>query len=559
LVLGLTAAAMAPPSRADDADLREARRGRELFLRDWRVADSRCHGGDGLGPLYNATSCVACHGLGGPGGAGPKNTNVNLLNLAKFDSVSFNLFSPADAPQAQAVQRGQSQRSSSMTLVRGDVIDRLHPGLQASPAIVLHHFGTDPDYGKRRDALRALKRDAGRSNSLFFIDFGSDAPESPFGLNRVDAALLSHLRNTRQAEVTERNPTPLFGAGLIDAIPDQAILAAAGESAARSRAMHGRVHRLKGGLVGRFGWKAQVPSLQEFVLTACANELGLENPGHHQAPSPFVPDAMAKRPDLTGAECDALIAFVRDLPRPTVLDLGSTGSAVAREGSKLFASTGCADCHRPTLGDVDGIYSDLLLHDMGQSLSDSGQYYGSDDSNSSDGPSPSEWRTPPLWGLRESAPYLHDGRAKDIAEAVSFHSGEAHESAQKFASQAPEQKLRLETFLMSLTAPASPRELARRGEAAREVWAEGLARVESEAREQERRRAQAEEQRRAEAEKRQFTREAQRLEGLFQIAQMTEGNGHTKAALDLYREIVRDHPGTDAALKAQRRIDALAR
>ena len=96
-----------------------------------------------------------------------------------------------------------------------------------------------------------------------------------------------------------------------------------------------------------------------------------------------------------------------------------------REGRRLFAEVGCASCHTPSLGEVRGIYSDLLLHDMGQTLSDSGEYYGIDGPDSPGGPSPGEWRTPPLWGFRDSGPYLHDGRAQTLEEAVALHGGQA--------------------------------------------------------------------------------------------------------------------------------------
>ena len=106
----------------------------------------------------------------------------------------------------------------------------------------------------------------------------------------------------------------------------------------------------------------------------------------------------------------------------------------------MFESAGCAACHRPSLGNVDGIYSDLLLHDMGPALSDSGSYYGitePDSSRSKDGVKKQEWRTPPLWGFRDSAPYLHDGRAKNLEEAVALHGGEAKEPAKRFFKLLP--------------------------------------------------------------------------------------------------------------------------
>ena len=174
---------------------------------------------------------------------------------------------------------------------------------------------------------------------------------------------------------SQRNPTPLFGAGLIDAVPDRVLEEAAKVKHADFPEVAGRVSRLKDKRIGRFGWKAQTPSLQDFVLTACAVELGLEVPGHHQAGLPQKPDAKAKGLDLTADECNALESYVRGLSKPA--ERRPSIEADAREidgGRKLFASVGCATCHTPKLGQVNGIYSDLLLHDMGQQLGDTGQY-----------------------------------------------------------------------------------------------------------------------------------------------------------------------------------------
>ena len=107
----------------------------------------------------------------------------------------------------------------------------------------------------------------------------------------------------------------------------------------------------------------------------------------------------------------------------------------------------------PTLGNVRGIYSDLLLHDMGQSLSDSGSYYGSEGPSSPGAASPQEWRTPPLWGYRDSGPYLHDGRADDLEEAVALHGGQALASTRRFFALTAEDRFHVEAFLKSLVAP----------------------------------------------------------------------------------------------------------
>jgi CxxC motif-containing protein (DUF1111 family) len=217
---------------------------------------------------------------------------------------------------------------------------------------------------------------------------------------------------------------------------------------------------LKDGRTGRFGWKAQTASLGDFVRIACANELGLENPGHEQPPDPLRPNYKAPGLDLTEAECTSLTVFVASLRRPVELNRPSNFRSEQIAGREVFNAIGCAACHMPKLGDVEGIYSDLLLHDMGPSLSDSGESYGAVTTPTpglaNEATKETEWRTPPLWGLRDSAPFLHDGRAANLAEAIASHGGEAQETANRYRQLGREPKHNLSLFLQSLTAPTPP-------------------------------------------------------------------------------------------------------
>ena len=122
--------------------------------------------------------------------------------------------------------------------------------------------------------------------------------------------------------------------------------------ASRAPEVAGRVSRQKDGRIGRFGWKAQTPSLADFVLTACAVELGLEVPDHHQGGLPQAPEVKAKGLDLTDQECAALVAYVRSLPTPIgrVASVEAEAKTIAA-GKGSFESIGCASCHTPKLGD----------------------------------------------------------------------------------------------------------------------------------------------------------------------------------------------------------------
>jgi CxxC motif-containing protein (DUF1111 family) len=260
----------------------------------------------------------------------------------------------------------------------------------------------------------------------------------------------------------QRNAIPLFGAGLIDSVPDSVLEAAARQRFAECPEISGRVCRLPDGRIGRFGWKAQEATLAEFVLTACAVELGLEVPGRHQAGNPRDGEYRATGLDLTSELCQDLVAFVRALPAP--VELASATDREARAvaaGRASFERIGCATCHVANLGEVRGIYSDLLLHDLGEDLGEIGSYGVtlpepaagepvSDDRSAAR----EEWRTAPLWGLRDSAPYLHDGRAETLEQAIALHAGEATATASRYFRLSSPERWQVQAFMKSLGAPA---------------------------------------------------------------------------------------------------------
>jgi CxxC motif-containing protein (DUF1111 family) len=275
------------------------------------------------------------------------------------------------------------------------------------------------------------------------------------------------LSMPRGVHLSQRNTPALFGAQLIDEIPDRVIIAQerteqlrwGGAPSGSEDQPVGRTLRLAEGRVGRFGWKGQTTSLSEFVQAACANELGLGNPGHPQPRPLGKPDYEPCGLDLTAEQCDQLTAFVASLPRPVErLPDGSAGEQVPA-GRRLFSRIGCADCHTPDLGSVQGIYSDLLLHRMGEDLVGDGSYNDPppdkprDDPSPIQTPAPGEWRTPPLWGVADSAPYLHDGRAATLEEAIKQHGGQGARAAGRFAALSKAEQAQLITFLKTLRAP----------------------------------------------------------------------------------------------------------
>jgi mono/diheme cytochrome c family protein len=444
-----------PPKPARRAEIAPAH-GRELFTRQWVPEDARSRAGDGLGPVYNERSCMNCHDQGGPGGAGSADKNIELITPVTptldgngnpgFFYYSFSYsFGPngfeyhfGDPPKAERNRKPQANPPILAELVQ------IHPGFRNAPSVVLHRYGNDRDYRTWREWV------LGKHGSISF-------------------------------HTSQRNPTPLFGMGLVDAIPDNVIEAAARHRQPGSPGVHGRVSRLPDGRIGRFGWKAQTPTLREFILNAASVELGLEVPGHTQAADPRIPPLPAPGLDMNRDDCEALIAYVRSLPAP-VADVPADirMSRAVKSGKVIFRSIGCAACHVPKLGNVDAIYSDLLLHDMSPELSDTGIYgafVAAPKQIVPPGPpmpgqggradrAPAkleEWRTPPLWGLRDSFPYLHDGRAATIDQAILLHGGEASASAKHYRQLSPRERSQLELFLLSLAAPRPADNLARQG------------------------------------------------------------------------------------------------
>ncbi|WP_435009957.1 sigma-70 family RNA polymerase sigma factor [Tundrisphaera lichenicola] len=425
------------PLRPSPGEVRPAEAGpsgRELFERTWSRNDPRSHGGDGLGPVFNGSSCVACHHLGGVGGAGGIARNVEIATVSSGMAQGSGYF------YSFSMDFGSGQfdyRMGNAAEVRGTAGNRpdprmlgaIHPGFRQARSVMLHQFGTDPGY----DAWR-----------------GSVPGQHGMILVRT----------------SERNSPPLFGSGLIDAIPDEAILAASRRRRPGPMTPRGRVSRLGDGRIGRFGWKAQAATLEEFVKTAAAGEIGLEVPGVRQAVDPRLPGLDAPGLDMDRAECDALVKYVRDLPAPNAPEAADAQEAQQiRSGLEAFKSIGCAHCHSPRLGDVEGIYSDLLLHDMSPALGDSDSYAvfagdapafedGARDRSGTGLALAQEWRTPPLWGLRDSGPYLHDGRAESIEQAIAMHGGQGAASARRHAELSPRRKRDLATFLRSLAAPS---------------------------------------------------------------------------------------------------------
>jgi CxxC motif-containing protein (DUF1111 family) len=257
--------------------------------------------------------------------------------------------------------------------------------------------------------------------------------------------------------VTQRRTTPLFGLGFVDATPDATFIALAAQQAALHPATAGRVAFVTNFIagthtVGKFGWKAQVPSLFQFAGDASLNEMGItspEFPNENCANGNCNDLARNPAPGLndTGDGVRRLTDFMLMLGAP------SRGliTADVTAGEQVFQQLGCNQCHVPNLttgshpiaalsNKIYSPYSDFLLHDMG-ALGD-GIVQGE--------ASGREFRTAPLWGLRTLSTFLHDGRANNIQDAIAAHDGQARTSREAYQQLDAQARARLMAFLNSL-------------------------------------------------------------------------------------------------------------
>lgn len=498
--------------------------GRELFLREWVPNDSRSHGGDGLGPLFNDSSCVACHNQGGTGGGGPRGKNVDILTAFSLPihvpsrptrpqrhvsrqkpSVAEQLLGsllhkPSDKPATLKPQEKQSANEEAKEaaefkrrqeeLVKAtkkrqqQQLTGFHPGFAQGNSIVLHRGATYAGYQAWRDnaAQGALRAASFPNLEMFDANSGTNSNTTSQAVPRVHRQQRLRVQqqqpSTMQARLgnftvtrSQRNATALFGAGRIEGISKETLVALA-EQQRKGGVVSGRVPLLKDNKIGRFGWKGQTANLHDFVLTACAVEVGLNVPNHPQSGVPHSPKYRPTGFDMDMEECNALTEYVRDLPAPVQANTTDEHNAkFFQAGEAVFARVGCANCHVENVGDIQGLFSDLLLHDMGDALGDSGGSYGifvPDSTPEGDvipqmansqsekqviGATRKEWRTPALWGVRDSAPYLHDGRADTLEQAIALHGGESEHSVNMYFALSDEERFQLVSFLKSLTAP----------------------------------------------------------------------------------------------------------
>lgn len=416
--------------------------GNAIFRKLWVSAPASTKSSDGLGPLYNARSCQTCHLKDGrghpPNGNWPDDNAVSML---------LRLSIP---PQTDADRE-------LLASGRASVIPEPTYGTQLQDLAIAGHKGEGHvhiSYEELPVTLADGEVVHLRKPTYTITDLGY-GPMHP------------------ETMVSPRVAPPMIGLGLLEAIPEADILAGEDPDDRDGDGISGRANRVwsiehNKLMLGRFGWKAGAPTVLQQTAEAAAGDMGL---GSVLVPKPSG-DCTERQPTCLAAPHGGTAKapgeeFKTQLLKLTAFYARNLAVPPRRNpdapdvlaGKALFHSIGCAACHRPSFmtgteasdahlaGQHIWPYTDLLLHDMGEGLAD-GRPEGRADGR--------EWRTAPLWGigLTETVSghtyFLHDGRARNLAEAILWHGGEAQAARDAFAALDQADRARLIAFLNSL-------------------------------------------------------------------------------------------------------------
>ena len=395
--------------------------GDSFFNQNWVTAPASTEARDGLGPTHNALSCSSCHSHDGRGKPPDHPDDPERGLLLRLSVPGAN--GPVDEPRY------------------GDQLqDRSILGVPVEGRIVIDYVempGVYPD-----GASFSLRQPVYGIEDLAFGPLHPDVMVSP----RVAPATI--------------------GMGLLEAIPEANILAMSDSEDANEDGISGRPNYVRdvqtGELaLGRFGWKANQPSVNQQVVGAFLGDIGITSSLFPNENCPAGQEACVQapnggEPELPDERLKKITIYSQTLAVPAMRNIENEE---VEQGARLFVQTQCALCHTPrhTTGDTHSLeslrnqvifpYTDLLLHDMGDGLADyrpDGQASGT------------EWRTPPLWGIglvetvNGHTMFLHDGRARSMEEAILWHGGEAEESRGKFMNLTKDERNALIRFLESI-------------------------------------------------------------------------------------------------------------
>lgn len=411
-----------PAANLPTMQLRDFTFGNKLFNTNWVIAPASVASLDGLGPTFNRHSCSGCHfkdGRGRPPLAEGEPMNSMLLRL----SVEGKADDGGPMPHPQ---------------YGGQLNDKAIPSVPAEGRAVITYQEVQGSFTDGTPYTLLKPR-----YSLQEMAFG-DAGEWMMISPRVAPAV--------------------FGLGLLEAIPEETLLALADAEDKNKDGISGRPNLVPAEdgtrAVGRFGWKANVSTLRQQNAGAAHGDIGITTSLHAEENCPPAQTACAQAPhggvpEMSDTQLDKLTFYTHTLAVPARRDVHDP---LVMKGALIFEEAQCASCHTPVIKTgahpVAAVahqeiqpFSDLLLHDMGEGLADGRPDYEA---------TGSEWRTPPLWGIglvqvvNQHTRFLHDGRARSLEEAILWHGGEGEKAKEYYRALPKDDREALLAFLNSL-------------------------------------------------------------------------------------------------------------
>jgi len=397
--------------------------GHSFFNENWVVAPASTAGRDGLGPLFNARSCSSCHFKDGR--SRPPELGEPMVSMLMRLSVPGH--GPHNEPVPDPVYGDQ---------IQGQAI----PGIPPEADVFVEYeelcgrFGDGEGFSLRKPIYRVKN-----------LGYGALAKE---------------------VMMSPRVAPAMVGLGLLEAVAEQTMRALADQQRRDAQGISGRVNivwdKSAGKMApGRYGWKAEQPSVLQQAAAAFVGDIGItssvmpeENYTARQAVCAKAPSG--GHPEVSDKILNDVVIYSRTLAVPARRNWGDP--AVLR-GKALFAQANCAACHVPKMqtgacaelpelsNQIIRPYPDLLLHDMGEELADHRPVFQAGGR---------DWRTAPLWGIgllgkvNGHTCLLHDGRARNLGEAILWHGGEAEAAREKFRAMPKTDREALMAFLQSL-------------------------------------------------------------------------------------------------------------
>lgn len=405
--------------------------GKSFFTIPWVEAPSATTARDGLGPLFNSNTCVNCH---------PKNSRASIYN--EKGSIARGYVTRISIPS------NGSKEHQEMSKYYGFVEEEIYGG----------QISINGVHGVPFEAKPIITY---KNITVTYPDNSTVTLKQP--LNGIENKLedLNYGEMDKRVAITNRLAPSLIGLGFLEQLSDEQILKNQDINDSDRDGISGKANIVyslehKDFRVGRYTYKASSPSLIHQSASAALNDMGLTNPlfpnenctksqqeclnapkgDNNRANSSF---------DLPMRRVEAIAYYLSNLKIP-VSEIRSKG------GEKLFSKIGCVKCHTPsfTLENSYEIkpFTDLLLHDMGEDLSDGRSEFKA---------TPREWRTAPLWGIgkyvltsKSEPELLHDGRAKSVEEAILWHGGEATQSKNSFMNLSAKNRKNIINYIKEL-------------------------------------------------------------------------------------------------------------